>query len=96
MSTKAPCGICTTTDNVCPVCLEHLCQDMANNAICMYCRTNPAVIASLPKNAAGAVVHPITFRPMTMCGCGLGWNMMCGVASLTSQPGLHRRIQGST
>ena len=92
MSEKPPCGFCPANDNMCPVCLDHLCEPMLDNDLCGKCKRNPAIVASLPKTPDGKVLNPVTFGRLTMCNCGLVWNSICGFHSVSNEPGNHRRL----
>jgi hypothetical protein len=92
---KAYCGSCPRNDNYkCAVCNGHLCSaQYHDNAICFDCKINPNKIARYPKDAAGNVLHPVTMRPLTMCGCGIVWNQVCGMFSVSKEPGMHGRLK---
>ena len=88
----ASCGKCIADDEFeCVICLELLCIAQRGGNICGTCRSNPAVVRALPKNDSGWPLHPLTMAPLRMCACGLMWNTICGLYSVSIEPGPHKK-----
>jgi hypothetical protein len=74
---KARCGCLADEEQLCSVCLEHLCGGEKNLSLCFHCRTDHAVIAGLPRRADGAILDPVKLTPLTLCKCGAVYNQTC-------------------
>lgn len=92
---KAGCGCEANAEQICSFCLNHLCGGEKNYSLCYHCRTNFAVIASLPRRADGAVLCPVRMSPLTLCKCGKVFNQMCLMEEKFNHNPAHEIISGN-